>query len=153
MSPHLDPTRETAFPHLKRPDYQVTSTEDFAYNCIAHAVGKNDKWWWPTDEEVEGVYWPAEAPREETMDAFIAACRTEGFSPCDSSELEPGFEKIALYLDDEGNPAHAARQLPSGRWTRKLGEWEDIEHSTLASIFCPNYGRSVKFLKRSTGKS
>ena len=26
---------------------------------------------------------------------------------------------------------HAARQLPSGKWTSKLGDADDIEHNTL----------------------
>jgi hypothetical protein len=42
--------------------------------------------------------------------------------------VEPGFEKVALIVDARGVPTHAARQLPTGRWTSNLGAWEDIEH-------------------------
>ena len=37
--------------------------------------------------------------------------------PVRELQLEPGFEKIALYADNSGKPTHAARQLDNGRWT------------------------------------
>ena len=50
-----------------------------------------------------------------------------------------GVRKVVLYAD--GNEwTHAARQLPSGRWTSKLGDYEDIEHDTLDG-FEEHYGR------------
>ena len=42
--------------------------------------------------------------------------------------------KIAIFVDDEGVPTHAARQLQSAVWTSKLGDWEDIEHDSLAAL-------------------
>src|SRR4051812_6761114 len=122
---HMKPERESAFPSLRRADYEVTSDADWAYNCIAHAAGKNDAPWWPMEEETEGVFWPKDAPREVTVNAFIAAFGTEGYFPCDGPEPEAGFEKVAIYLDGNEKPAHAAKQLPSGAWTSKLGTWED----------------------------
>ena len=47
---------------------------------------------------------------------------------CDGQDLETDFDKIAVFANDQGIPTHAARQLPSGRWSSKLGELEDIEH-------------------------
>ncbi|HKI32026.1 MAG TPA: hypothetical protein VKA46_09160 [Gemmataceae bacterium] len=132
----------------------MSSNEDWAYNCIAYAAGETDVPWWPVESGTEGVFWPDEAPREETVEAFVAAFGTRKYVPCDSPELEEGFEKIALYVDDAGTPTHAARQLPaSGIWTSKLGDWEDIEHKTLNSLESeakdnPAYGKAVKFLKR-----
>lgn len=40
-----------------------------------------------------------------------------------------------------------ARQLPSGLWTSKLGEMEDIEH-TLRGLKGDIYGAATGFLKR-----
>jgi len=53
--------------------------------------------------------------------------------PCDSAEVEPQFQKLAIYARDDGQhdggqPTHVARQFPNGRWTSKIGELEDIEH-------------------------
>ncbi len=45
----------------------------------------------------------------------------------DNDQLEPGFEKVALFAI-AGVPKHAARQLQTGRWISKLGPMEDIEH-------------------------
>ena len=115
---------------------------------MAYAAGKNTVWWWPVGEETEGVFWPEGVPRIETLEAFIVAFHTEGYTPCEDGELEEGFEKIALYVDADGKPAHAAKQLSSGSWTSKLGEWEDIEHKTLDSISCPTYGIAISFLRR-----
>jgi hypothetical protein len=74
-----------------------------------------------------------------------------GYLVCDQDQLETGYEKIALFaLADL--PKHAARQLPSGRWTSKLGPMEDIEHALLdlAGIV---YGSVVLVLKRPVSKS
>src|SRR2546428_1075139 len=99
---YLSPEREACFPSLKRPEYEVTSNEDFGYNCIAHAADKRDAWWWPTEDETEGIFWPKSAPREETLEAFVAAYAAEGYVVCDSPELEAGFEKVAIYLTPAG---------------------------------------------------
>jgi regulator of protease activity HflC (stomatin/prohibitin superfamily) len=49
---------------------------------------------------------------------------------------------------DEGIPVHAARQLPSGMWTSKLGALEDIEHQ-LEGLAGDRYGKIGQILKRS----
>jgi hypothetical protein len=150
---HLSPEREAVFPNLRKEDYRVTSEEDWAYNCIAHAADRNDAPWWPLKEETEGVYWPEGVPRGETLESFIQAFGTEGYEPCDSPEPEEGFEKIALYADADGTPTHAARQLSSGNWSSKLGDWEDIEHKTLAGLEAgetdaSGYGKVARILRR-----
>lgn len=91
--PYLSFDREATFPQLRRGEYRKTSCEDTHYNCIAHAAGKADNWWWPTDGEVEGVYWPSGVEAEETVAAFIQAYETEGYEVCptQSRELEAGF--------------------------------------------------------------
>jgi hypothetical protein len=147
---YLSPDREAEFPNLKRSDYQVTSDEDDKYNCIAHAAGKNNMPWWPVGEEDEGVFWPEGVPREETVEAFVAAYKTEGYVLCDGPDAEAGYEKIAIYAKSSGEPTHAARQvIKSGGWTSKLGVlWEDIEHKHLESVNCAEYGSPCKYMKR-----
>ncbi len=73
-------------------------------------------------------YWVEGVTDELTMSAFIEAYQTLGYELCDNYQLESGFEKIAIYAIDDGEPIHAARQLPTGKWTSKLGRWEDIRH-------------------------
>lgn len=102
------------------------------------------------EEETEGIFWPDGVPREETIEAFVAAYKTKDYLPCDdmNTDLEPGFEKIVIYVDANNEPTHAARQLQSGAWTSKLGDWEDIEHKTLACVGDGVYGTVAKVLKR-----
>jgi hypothetical protein len=91
------------------------------------AAGATDDWWWPVG--IGRTYWPDGVQRLVTLDAFREAFATLGFAACTSHGLEPGVEKIALFADPQGKPTHAARQLPSGEWTSKLGRREDIEHA------------------------
>ena len=48
----------------------------------------------------------------------------------------------------KGEFTHVALQLPTGRWTSKLGGLEDIEHDTLKALEGIDYGEPVRFMKR-----
>ncbi len=119
---------EVLFPALQGAVYRVTSARTGDYNCIAWAAGDTECWWWPEDPENDAIFWPAEVAQEETLTAFVAVFATMGYAPCGDDAPEDGFEKVALFADGAGTPTHAARQLPNGRWTSKLGFLEDIEH-------------------------
>lgn len=134
---------EVAFPGLRSTDYSLTSPLDPCYNCIAWAAGDNARFWWPSP----WYFWPSSAPCEPSLQAFVLAYGTLGFSPCDSQAREPGTEKIAVFANDGGIPTHAARQLPSGRWTSKLGVSVDIEHE-LRALEGAEYGKVILFLQR-----
>lgn len=111
------------FPHLT--DYKVTSPQDVRYNCVAWAVGTDERWWWPSP----GFDWPFELPENDGMTTFLRAFSTLGYAPCANGTLEEGFEKLAIYQSSSGDVSHVARQLDTGRWTSKLGILEDIEHA------------------------
>lgn len=136
------------FPSLKRSDVEQTSKIDGLYNCIAHAAGEDDAWWQPT--KGTGIYWPRLAPMEFTLKAYQAAFATKGYVPCNSEALEEGIEKIAIFIDDQGKPTHAARQLSDGAWTSKFGIWEDARHVELRQLEGPDpsYGKVMAFMKR-----
>ena len=135
---------EDVFPHLQETGYDITSPATAEYNCIAWAAGDTARWWWPNPLF---SYWPQGTPVEETLAAFIHAFATLGFVPCDADTVEPGFEKIALYVNSQGKPTHAARQLPNGKWSSKLGREIDIEHS-LIGLTNSEYGSVAQVLKR-----
>ena len=69
-----------------------------------------------------------------------------GYLACDHEQSEAGYEKIALF-SLASVPKHAARQLPNGRWTSKIGRMEDIEHS-LDDLTGMVYGSVVLVMKR-----
>ena len=141
---------ETLFSGLGGADYRVTSPSDRQYNCFAWAAGDARRWWWPDSPAGdEGYHWPSDVSNEETLTAFMAAFATLGYAPCAGDALEPGWERIALYATADGVPTHVARQLPEGRWTSKLGRWQDIEHR-LEALEGEAYGSVVQIMKRPT---
>jgi hypothetical protein len=135
---------EDAFPALRGRPYRITSPRDQRYNCIAFAAGDDQNWWWP-DAAGQDI-WPSGVLRVDTLDAFRDAFATLGYVTCDSDQLEPGYEKIALFALD-GVPKHAARQLPTGRWVSKLGQQEDIEHG-LHDLAGSTYGTVALIMRR-----
>jgi hypothetical protein len=138
---------EDVFPGLRGTSFRVTSPADDSYNCVAWAAGATNTWWWPFGDPAS-IYWPENAARLETVAAFRVAFASLGYTVCEHHELEAGHEKIALFADAEGEPTHVARQLPSSRWTSKLGKSEDIEHGLL-ELEGAAYGSVVLIMKRS----
>jgi hypothetical protein len=134
------------FPRLRPGAFRVTSPRDRTYNCIAWAAGVTADWWWPIGE-TRPAFWPTGVAREETLSAFCEAFATLNYTVCPSDAPEPGFEKVALFADAAGIPTHAARQLPGGRWTSKLGQADDIEHD-LHDLEGGLYGTIALVLKR-----
>ena len=135
---------EVRFPLLRPDNYQVTSPPDKAYNCIAWAGGVIDRRVWPSQK---GYWWPTGISQEETTEAFIQFYARSGYELCGNADSENGYEKIAIYCDDGGTPEHAARQLPSGQWTSKLGEYHDITHNELDGVEI-EYGYARVFMRR-----
>jgi hypothetical protein len=138
------PSRD--FPNLKETDYRKTSDATPQYNCLSWAADESHRRWEP--DAMAQLYWPSEAPRELTIESFVAAYATRGYEVCESVDAEEGFEKIALYADSDGLPTHAAKQLPNGHWTSKLGDFEDIEHFTLECLNGDLYGTPTLYMRR-----
>ena len=136
------------FPDLNNSVWEKTSEPDPSYNCIAFAAGRTDVFWWPDEyPDEESDYWPHGIRREESIAAFIELFKSLGYESCLDGRLETGHEKVAIYaLGDL--PTHAARQMPGGRWTSKLGVEHDVVHETPESVAGPCYGQVVQFLRR-----
>lgn len=133
-----------SFPSLTGTNYEETSPESRAYNCIAWAAQENDRWW----SDVNGYFWPETATRGNGIQSLIEAFESRGFTLCEDGSLQEDFEKVALYEDESGNWLHASRQLPGGAWTSKLGEWEDIQHAMPEHLEGDAYGRVAYYMKR-----
>ena len=133
-------------------DQEDTSPQTEEYNCIAYAiVGVTKKPWWPSARWKNDYEWPSHLPREEylkeTLDNFIQAFETKGYRVCSNGKLKKGIEKVAIYTI-AGVPKHAARQLETGVWVSKCGDYEDIKHYTLPPTEGKNYGKVTTFLHR-----
>jgi len=138
-------------PLLANENYEITSPISFKYNCIAWAVDDDKNNWWPSKRPVG--YWPLEARRTLTLEAFIQAYQTRGYKVCGDGKLEPGIEKVAIYgtvnhNDGSISPTHAAFQLETGEWTSKMGPLEDIKHKTVNDVNGPLYGEPRQYMCR-----
>lgn len=110
------------------PSALQTSPPDADYNCIAWAAGEQNRFWWPRPEEE--YYWPSDVPRVETREAFIQAFGALGFEVFEymSVSWDPKEWEVVAFLQRGDEVRHAARQLPTGRWTSKMGVGMDIDH-------------------------
>src|SRR5687767_11400380 len=127
------------FPRLTAANHRITSPSTPDYNCIAWSVGDTEHWWQP------GVFWPIPSPKDGFgIEALTEAMKNQGFTGCETGLLEEGFQKVALYATSAFY-THAARQLPSGKWTSKLGRMEDIEHDSSDDVAGGVYGSVVMF--------
>ena len=94
-------------------------------------MGDDSRWIDPTADyaqRVESVW------NESLIDSVVELFLAAGYELCGDGSLEDRYEKIAIYAKD-GEPTHAARQLGDGRWTSKLGKYEDIEHDSLDALY------------------
>ena len=137
-----------AFPELKGTGFKETSKPDPMYNCIAWAAGESDRWWEPSQPVDLGYYWPEGVPQSMHIKALIAAYAAVGFASCSDGALEPGFVKVALFAKAGETWTHAARQLPSGKWTSKLGSADDIQHDMPVHLRGEVYGVVHSYMKR-----
>ena len=134
---------KAAFPRLTPENHRTTSPASNDYNCIAWSVGDVEHWWQP------GVYWPIPAQAEDyAVHVLTQLFVSLGYEDCGmAANLEPGFEKVALFGQSLFY-THAARQLPAGKWTSKLGKAEDIEHDSPHDVAGGIYGEVVQIMKR-----
>jgi hypothetical protein len=86
-------------------------------------------------------------PGEYGIGILVQVFEALGYEACADDRPEPGYEKVALY-GSSLYYTHAARQLPDGRWTSKLGKAEDIEHDSPDDVAGGVYGEVVEFMKR-----
>ena len=141
-------TVKDVFPNLNRYNHTKESESSSQYNCIAWAFKDSSRTWWP-DEDGD-AYWPDDVPAAETQEAFVTLVKKYGYEKCDNSELQEGYEKLALYCNNR-IPTHIARQKLNGKWTSKLGWDIDIEH-TLNAIEGPCYGNVTIVFRRRFGR-
>jgi hypothetical protein len=96
-------------------------------------------------------HWPPNVARELTTEAFLRAYGSLGYALCFDGTLEDGIEKVALYGKGPHGaevPTHAALQLETGEWTSKLGNYEDVTHTTTRDMVGPAYGHVICYLAR-----
>lgn len=123
-------------------NFQFTSLKTWDYNCVAHVLGIDNDWidFYYTDE--------GDINSDLTINRYVELFEEHGFSKCEDSSIEKGFEKIAIYEDSRKWFSHVALQFENGDWTSKMGDYEDIKHVNIDSVSTGLYGQAVLFMKR-----
>ena len=131
-------------------EFDVTSERSEEYNCFAWALGDDSRWIDPTADYAQRTANPSnQSPIDSVVELFLVS----GYEVCGDGSLEDGYEKVAIYVKDD-EATHAARQLSDGRWTSKLGKYEDIEHDSLEALQGDGfgeYGSVALFMARPIG--
>lgn len=143
----------TKWPKLRPGNYNETSPATARYNCVAF-VNDDERHWWQAGM-YGGMYsWPATIEQSDSLTAWVQLFTSRGFELTDSRDHEPGFEKVAIYIDPkDGLPSHVTKS--DGRvWKSKLGKLQDIEHASLDLLEGNTnyeYGVVDKILKKKAG--
>ena len=113
------------FPNLNVDNVWVLGEKTAVYNCLAWALGINNRWVWP---------WGGRDATSTEMRDFL---RTWGFTP-----WVPGaMSSLAVYGTGASNVKHAVRF--TNLWSSKCGQLLCITHS-LRELDCGAYGSMMQ---------
>lgn len=88
------------FPQLTDDNHAITSPPTWDYNCIAWSLGETKCWYSSASRH---YYWPRGIGRDMRNAETIADLyKSLGFEECDSTSLDDGMEKVALYVVEDG---------------------------------------------------
>lgn len=137
---------ETWHPKLKNNNYIIISDNNLMdYNCIAYSLDIYDMYCGSSTNS-----WPYKIlSRSPKLDNYIKYYNMYDYVICDNYKYDNDFEKVALYVDNDNNVTHAAKQYKN-RWRSKLGASVVIEHELdwISGFDYDNYGKVGIILKR-----
>ena len=117
------------FPKLRPGTYTLVSKATARYNCVAFA-NDDDRHWWEPGLYGGQYYWPTGKARD-TIESWREIFEREGYEETHSRDIEPDYEKIAIYVSlEDFLPSHVAKS-DGRRWKSKLGKGQDLEHASL----------------------
>jgi len=134
------------FPCLIEEGYEEKSLPTPRYNCMAFANDDERHWWQPGFYGGK-YYWPQGVPQNDSLKAWTAVFTSDGYEITDNWELEADFEKVAIYIDFNGETSHVAKS-DGFVWKSKLGKKQDIQHSKATSLEGEMYGVVERVLRR-----
>lgn len=154
-----------AFPKLEdeKGVFHIESPETSGYNCIAWAMGFDDRW---VDYLLDSPkkWWPAGVSRDWRTDTLISAFEAVGFEKCEDGNTEEGYDKVALYRVrpfqdpetdewiDEYGWTHAARVIQDNVYHSKIGPSFDIYHRSGDVFEGTDYGEIYQYMRRPENK-
>lgn len=135
-----DSRRSRYFPNLTEQNFFFKSLKTDDYNCAAFVLNIEDEW-----IEFKDEY----GNLDVNLQTYINYYKSKGFEEIDSIEIEDNKFKIAIYYIKESLEfKHVAFQIAKGKWKSKLGDWEDIEHENLETLFGSSYGNAVVYMRK-----
>lgn len=144
--------------------FKINSPDSCEYNCIAWAMGFDDRWVDPLEDDyIHKKWWPDAAPKSRDPRALVSAFECMGFELCENDESEIGCDKVALYKGPAYNVmtqrfestvvwTHAARVISSNLYHSKMGDSFDIYHRGGNVFEGSIYGTVFAFMRRSVEK-
>ena len=128
------------FPRLTPDNYKDVSKATRRYNCVGFAVG-DERNWWEFGIYGGGIYWPDGL--DYSLSSWIRIFTDLGFERTDDRSIEPGIEKIAIYVNlEDFSPSHAAKS-DGTIWKSKLGGYQDIDHDSLEVLEGEEYAYGI----------
>lgn len=135
------------FPKLQNdPHFIVNSPKTCIYNCIAFAMGIQDRW--VDSISAPGHWWPPISECSMAKESLVKAFEYLGFEKTDDATFEQGFDKVVLFCDDKGNWTHAARIIAEGVEHSKFGQCWDAIHSGNGIFIGSSYGKEFAYMRR-----
>lgn len=151
----MDYNTDSARESLTRPDafgdklkndayFYLTSPCTYEYNCIAYAMGMQDRW---VDHiDIPWHWWPPVA-KGSTVKHLIDAFRYFGFIECGMDDvIDELYDKVALY-ECNNEWSHAAKVVETGIYHSKFGASFDGRHSR-GEVLEAQYGNVCVIMKR-----
>lgn len=127
------------------PNLKLTSEPTYRYNCIAFAMGMDDRW--VDTNDVPWHWWPPILLTDNSPASLIEAFEYLGFEKCEMDDsLDDDYDKVVLYGDDY-NWLHAARVKDVNLYHSKFGEGCDGTHSS-GDVLMSRYGRPYQVMRR-----
>ncbi len=96
--------------------------------------------------------------RDSSIASLVHAYATKGYEVCseDGRTFDPDFDKIVLYVQvwgSERRGMHAAKLMPNGMWSSKIGSLHDIEHPTPEDVIHRDYGVPEVYMRKPRRKA
>lgn len=139
-------TRGDAFgkPLENDKNFYLTSPWTYLYNCIAFAMGMQDRW--VDNSDLPWHWWPPVKKGGECKD-LVDAFRFFGFEECGNDDtLDEEYDKVALYSKHKAW-THAARVVGDGVYHSKFGASYDGRHSS-GDVLDAVYGVPFVIMRR-----
>lgn len=125
-------------------NFVLLSPTSYYYNCIAYAMGMQDRW--VDSADLPWHWWPP-VIKGETEQDLVEAFRYFGFEPCGMDDsIDEAYDKVALY-HKEGRWTHAARIVADGVYHSKFGASYDGTHSR-GDVLQAQYGEPYVIMQR-----